>query len=233
MLIGSRWQVWRTSSHPSRCACGASQAIHNFVAAMLNLLWPLALARLLGRRGRLMRVVLALWVVGAWVVLLFTSSRAGWLGAIAAMVTLVWLWVAERGGSTWIGGFWRAIRSRPIATLTLTLFVSLVLAAAMGVAWRQLDHYTHLPILESRQRWWVPAWDAFLQRPWLGTGPYTYAASFWSHESVPPAGIFVHALQCLLASADRNRHCRRHCACCTLLPDDMACDQKLAQRCGF
>jgi hypothetical protein len=103
-------RIWTLPGHP------------NYVAGALNLLWPLALARLVGRRGWLMRLVLGLWVAGAWLVLFFTSSRGGWLGAVAALVVLALLWIADRGGLDWLRAGWRWLRRR---RLMLGLGVSL------------------------------------------------------------------------------------------------------------
>jgi putative inorganic carbon (HCO3(-)) transporter len=174
-------RVWTLPGHP------------NFVAGTLNLLWPLALARLVGRRSRLMRVVLGAWVMGAWFTLFFTSSRGGWLGAVAALIALAVLWITDWGGLAWLRrlGGWLRSRSPFLALLALTVAVVMV---GMGIAgWKQLSHPSHGPIMSSRQGYWPIAWQAFLRRPWLGIGPFTFAGEFNRAHSVPPTVIFTHA----------------------------------------
>ncbi|MBI3762703.1 MAG: hypothetical protein HY260_12710 [Chloroflexi bacterium] len=66
----------------------------NLTAAFLNVLMPLAIARVLASRSWLLGILLGTLIVGALVVEYFTSSRAGVLGAATALGVL---------GAAWIG----------------------------------------------------------------------------------------------------------------------------------
>ena len=174
-------RVWTLPGHP------------NYVAGTLNLLWPLALARLLGQRKRLAWILLGAYVLGAWFILFFTSSRGGWLGAAAALGVLGLLWVLDRGGVAWLRKGWSWIRPRRWLLVSGGT-VLLVLLAALGMlAWKQVNHPSHGSILQSRQEFWPPAWEAFLRKPTLGIGPFTFAGEFNRANSVPPKGLFTHA----------------------------------------
>jgi tetratricopeptide (TPR) repeat protein/O-antigen ligase len=173
-------RIWSLPGHP------------NFVAATLNLMWPLALSRLLGRRGWLMRAVLIVWVLGAWFVLMFTSSRGGWLGAAAALSVLLVLWVLDRGGRKWFGKLRQLARDRLPLTLVVTAFMATVVVGLFVVAVAQLGHPSHIPALMSREAFWTPAWAAFRRSPWLGVGPLTYFGEYNNSRSIPPESIFTH-----------------------------------------
>ncbi len=176
-------RIWSLPGHP------------NFLAAMLNLLWPLALAQLIKDRGWIERLILILWTLAAWVVIFFTSSRGGWLGTAAAFVTLTALWVLEKGGVAWISRTWRSLRSRPLVLFGLAMGIVGLSVAALLVLWPQLSHPSHRPALESRQEFWGPAWDAFKSSPVVGVGPFTYEMEFnrAAMNSVPGKSIFTHA----------------------------------------
>lgn len=163
----------------------------NFVAAFLNLLLPLALARMVESRARLPRLLLGAWVILALVLIYFTSSRGGWLGTAAALGTLVMLLaLAHRQRTVRI---LRALvwpRWRPVA------LVVLIVAAIVAGAWliaRQSQHPTHGALADSRSGIWLPAVQAFVQHPLVGTGPFTYASTFVQANSVPPNMLLAHA----------------------------------------
>jgi len=162
---------------------GRSVGDPNWLAALLNLLWPLALVHLWGKRSLLVRSLPAVWLVLAVILLYFTSSRGGWLGTIAAAGTVfllsrdlrqyvrkVWSWLTARRWRVMIGA-------------TLALAASVV-GATLVV--RQLAHPSHGSGLEARLYFWRPAWAAFRSSPLLGTGPFTYGETFLLARSIPP-----------------------------------------------
>ena len=72
----------------------------NFVAAYFNLLLPLGLARYILTKNRISRIVLAGWVFLVLILIFFTSSRGGWLGTLAALMTFFGLyWLAGKASS--------------------------------------------------------------------------------------------------------------------------------------
>jgi putative inorganic carbon (HCO3(-)) transporter len=174
-------RLWTLPGHP------------NFVAGTLNLLWPLALARAMGQRSRLTWAVLGAWVGGAWLVIFFTSSRGGWLGAAGSLAVLVTLWVVDRGGLAWLQSGWSWVRRRRAILWFGAVMLAAGLTAVSMVAWKQLNHPSHGSLLQARQEFWPPAWDAFLREPLLGIGPFTFAGEFNRANSVPPTSVFTHA----------------------------------------
>lgn len=174
-------RVWTLPGHP------------NFVAGALNLLWPLALARLLGSKSRLTWGVLGIWVAVAWFILFFTSSRGGWLAAAAAFAILLALWVLDRGGLAWLKSGWGWLQHRPVLLWGGSLLLAVVITGVGMVAWKQLSHPSHGSLLTSRSEFWPPAWAAFLREPAVGIGPFTFLGEFNRTNSVPPIGIYTHA----------------------------------------
>jgi len=159
----------------------------NWVAAFLNLLWPLTLLRLFGTRARLPRVLLIAWLLAALVLLYFTSSRGGWLGTATAggvAVLLAGGWPDRlRRLKEWLmARRWRAVGLGGIA---------LGAGLALGILLiRQLHHPSHGGLLESRRGFWQAAWIAFSSKPLWGTGPFTYGETFLRTHSVPPESVY-------------------------------------------
>jgi hypothetical protein len=54
-------------------------------------------------------------------------------------------------------------------------------------------HPSHGPVSMARADYWPPAWEAFLHSPLVGTGPFTYANAFISHNATPPWILFIHS----------------------------------------
>ncbi len=163
----------------------------NFVAAFLNLLLPLVITRALETKAKFPRVLLALWALGALVLIFFTSSRGGWIGTAALVVALIFLLgVAQREQMRKIlrALIWPRWRLAAVSAMALAL-----IAAAGWLVVRQSQHPTHGPLLESRSGIWPPAWQAFLRSPLVGTGPFTYASTYLQANSVPPAMLLAHA----------------------------------------
>ena len=168
----------------------------NFVAAFLNLLLPLVIARALETKARLARLLLALWAIVALVLIFFTSSRGGWIGTAALMAALILLLgVARREQALKLlrALVWPRWRLALVIVLTLSL-----IAAGSGLIVRQSQHPTHGDLLGSRTGIWPPAWQAFLHSPWIGTGPFTFASAYLQANSVPPAMLLAHAHNYLL-----------------------------------
>jgi tetratricopeptide (TPR) repeat protein len=165
----------------------------NFAAGFLNLLVPLALTRLIWTRDRIPKLLLALWLVAALVIVFFSSSRGGWLGTATALATTFSLFalISSPKGSLnrlrqWIGSRWWLV-------VPLGCGLALVIAGAAWLGLRQLQHPSHGPILTARSNFWLTAWRAFQSSPLWGTGPFTYGTQFMKYNSVPPWSPFAHA----------------------------------------
>jgi len=164
----------------------------NMVAAFVNLLWPIGLVKLLSTKVTAKRAVLGIWTLLAWVALLLTSSRGGWVGATLALpvTTALWWLVNRTNTRAGLRAAESSHRARPKRWLpaVLALVVGVILAATYV-----LDRTSHTAGLESRRRFWVAAWRAFNSHPVLGLGPDTYVSAYLRHMSVPPGGLFVRA----------------------------------------
>ena len=70
------------------------------LAALINLVLPFAILRLVGARGTVQRVGWAAWLLMAEVVLFLTSSRAGWAATVVVLGIVVG-WLLLRRGLPW------------------------------------------------------------------------------------------------------------------------------------
>ena len=165
----------------------------NFAAGFLNLLIPLALTRLIWTRDRTPKLLLVLWLVGALVIVFFSSSRGGWLGTATALATtfsLLALIFSPKGSLNrlrrWISSKWWLI-------VPLSCGLALMVVGMTWLGFRQLQHPSHGPLLTARQGFWLTAWRAFQSSPLWGVGPFTYGTQFMKYNSVPPGSPFAHA----------------------------------------
>ncbi|NMC80602.1 MAG: O-antigen ligase family protein, partial [Chloroflexi bacterium] len=158
---------------------------------ILNLMLMMAAARLLATRQMASRVFLSLWILSALGLLYLTSSRGGWLGTAAGLACLGML-AFRNFRSRWFS-LWEWLRHRR-ALLSLLAVIALAGAAAVAyLLYRQAMQPTHGSLFGSRAEFWGPAWNAFLQSPLLGKGPYTFISLYLQANSVPPKLLFVYA----------------------------------------
>ncbi len=163
----------------------------NFAAGFLNLLIPPALTRFIWTRGRLPRLLLALWLVAALTIVFFSSSRGGWLGTATALA--IALLLAIPSPKDGLNRLKRWIVSRWWLVIPLGCGLALMVAGMAWLGFRQLQHPSHGPLLTSRRNFWLTAWYAFRSSPLWGTGPFTYGTQFMKYNSVPPWLPFAHA----------------------------------------
>lgn len=167
----------------------------NILAGFTNLVWPIALARLLTTRGKLARVLLAALIVLAGVVQFFCYSRGATLASAAGLAVFVVAWVAmdsERLRRQALKG-WRWLVANPIWLVGLCL-AGASLGAALG--WRLLvsrNSATQAPALEARSEFWGVAWQSFVDHPWLGVGPGAFPQAMSVIASAPPTHLFMNA----------------------------------------
>jgi tetratricopeptide (TPR) repeat protein len=159
----------------------------NWVAAFLNLLWPLALLRLSNTRARLPRLALAAWLLAAAVLMYFTSSRGGWIGTFIAIGAIILLAKNMRPRLLHLAAWPTTQRWRAIAFGAIGLGTSLLVLILLV---RQLSHPTHGSFLDARRDLWEAALLAFKSSPLWGTGPFMYGETFLSTHSVPPDELF-------------------------------------------
>lgn len=163
----------------------------NLLAATLNVMMPLVVARLLAARERLPRFLLSLWLIGALVVEAFTSSRGGFLGLSASLLalTILWVLVVSRKAQAQVQKWWR--QRWPALGLSILVLVAFIVLASRLL---NLEGSAMQPgALESRQGLWQIANAAFSQSPLIGKGPGTYPTEYTRATSIPPAWPFLHA----------------------------------------
>ncbi|MFO7904256.1 MAG: O-antigen ligase family protein, partial [Pirellulaceae bacterium] len=152
------------------------------MAAFVNLLWPLALVRLVETRDRAPRLLLTGWLLTAGVILYFTSSRGGWLGALSGLLVISLL-------SPELAHARDRLMAKPWRVILAAFAAVFIVAALVN---RQGGRLTYAGIVESRLHFWTAAWDAFTSSPVVGTGPLTYGESYLATHSVPPDRLYSH-----------------------------------------
>jgi tetratricopeptide (TPR) repeat protein/O-antigen ligase len=166
----------------------------NLTTAALNLLLPLVIVRFIRTPNRLLRIGLIILVIGMLTVEFFTSSRSGWVGLAALLMTLFGLGFLERTAYQYIQPWrmrWKSLSStfRRIIYLAIILF-----GAGLGyLLWQETLHASHPEFFSSRQYIWGPAWDNFLAQPVLGSGVGLYTWYYPKYASIPPEWLAPHA----------------------------------------
>ncbi|MEX2161081.1 MAG: O-antigen ligase family protein [Anaerolineales bacterium] len=166
----------------------------NLLAAFVNLLIPLALARALVA-GKAARGLLLGFIAVALAVVYFTDSRGGLLGLGTGLAALAVLWVlvVSEPAKRKVRKAWVVLRSK--RWLLAALAGGLLLVVGF-VAWRTISFQgdtTHAPALEARDIYWQAAGNAFLKDPMTGAGPGMYPVYLMQIWSTPPARPYLHA----------------------------------------
>lgn len=162
-------------------------AAPNPTAAFLNFIWTLWLAELIEAKRGWARAVLIIALILTGIVLLYTSSRGGWIGA--GVGGLILLFVYRRVLWQQAQALWSHRLMRVIAGVS-AMAILLIAAALMT---RQVQHPTHASFFDARSEFWPVAWESFLRSPLTGTGLFTYGSSYLPTLSVPPRGMFNQA----------------------------------------
>jgi tetratricopeptide (TPR) repeat protein/O-antigen ligase len=165
----------------------------NMVAVFVNLLLPLALVGLLTSRSTFVRVAIGCYLACAGTVVVFTLSRAGWLGSIASLGLTVLLWLKASGWQPHLPRWRWSVGRVALLLVVFTMLGTIVVVVVWVVQYR-----AHAPILQSRQPYWLAAWHAFADSPLVGSGPDTYATSYMKDNSVPPEDLYVRAHSAIL-----------------------------------
>ncbi len=188
--------LWRPGDElfpvPYRKPLGAMAPNH--AAMMLNVGLPLAVAALWQARTQHWRWLWGLWLLAATVVLFFTSSRGGWLGAVAAVgVVLIPLLLSALRARRWRRlGVALALASGYTALFAVLLFTNLLDLAAQRAAREQLvvpanasseQVVRNLTTATGRTVFWNYALQFFGERPVLGIGPGGFTTLYARNET--------------------------------------------------
>jgi tetratricopeptide (TPR) repeat protein len=186
-LIGG----WEDPWPPATVRLQSALKSANYLAAQLNLLFPYGAVAWVEAKDRLARTALTLWLAGLVIVHLGTSSRGGWLAAVAGAGVLVGL--LEVRQPEWLVELWSCLRRSRVA-LVVFLVVLIAAALALGALFLVLgQHPTHGPLFHSRQAIWRPVWATFSRLPVWGSGPATYGTQAMKVRSIPPFPLYPHA----------------------------------------
>ncbi|MBI4927816.1 MAG: O-antigen ligase family protein, partial [Anaerolineae bacterium] len=189
----ARWFAiggWADPIPPTTIRINGGIGHPNVLALYLNLLWPLALARLIKTRAWGLRIVLGIYISACFILLFFTSSRGGWMGTAAAISMFFLLTALDHRAL--VQHAWAGLRRRRWL-LAGGVAVILLLAAVGGfLLYRQTQHPTHA---QGDPRWyiWKVAVGMFLEDPLTGGGPGMYAFEFLKHFSIPPGSYLGHS----------------------------------------
>jgi tetratricopeptide (TPR) repeat protein len=166
----------------------------NMTADLLNLLWPLALARLATTQGRSAKALLGIWIVTTLPTQLLTRSQGGVAGlGVATLSTLLLLLLAAR--SAWLTGWWDWAKARRWPLWLLGLLAVILVTGFLGALIVAGD------LLGARGVFWTAAWWTFWRSPLWGSGPFTFGTQLMLYESTPPYPIYPHAHNYLLNTA--------------------------------
>ncbi len=163
----------------------------NLVAVLVNLSLMLLIPRIVASRSWLQRALLGVWTLLLIILLYFTSSRGGWIGAAAGFAGLA-LALLYHNPAPWFARLRALVKKRWPIALAAVGVVGLI-AVAAWVFIRQEALPTHAPFLQSRADFWIPAWNLFIGHPLTGNGPHTFVTAFLQRVSVPPNTIFNYA----------------------------------------
>jgi len=191
MEVGGWYAAW-LSANPGQWLPDIAFRLNlpNFMGVFLNLTLMLAIPRLAVTRSTFGKILLALWILSALGLVYLSSSRGGWLGLAAGLAFLAW--IEARRFFPRIKQFIKALR--PVVLMVLVLVLLIMAAGAGYLLYRQTLQPTHTSnFLESRNYLWIPAWNAFINHPLVGQGPFTFVSSYLVTNSVPPSQLFVYA----------------------------------------
>lgn len=168
----------------------------NYAAAYLNLLLPLGLANLLKTSHWGKKIFSVVWGGVVLLLILFTSSRGGWLGTFAALGVFCFLFMIQY----WVElrNFFRQLRNPWFWWILIIMGLIVLMGMVFLLLKWQSQHPSHPTtswrnITGSRDFIWVVAWQSFLRNPLFGAGPKTFGTEYIDYHSVPPGDLHVHA----------------------------------------
>ncbi len=167
----------------------------NFLAAYLNLLIPLALAAFFLAKQILSKAFLSAWLLLAFVLVFFTSSRGGWLGTFVALTVFALGYLASNLEriKVFVSSM---LKKRWLMGLGVFIGLGIVGGLVILLKW-QSSHPTHPTdwnnIFGSRDYIWIVARDMFSRNILAGNGLFTYGTEYLKVESIPPNMLLAHA----------------------------------------
>ncbi len=159
----------------------------NALASLLVVLLPLCAGRLWAARKPLGRTLYGVYGLAMLVLLLFSFSRGGWVGAAVGLAVWAALSLPLR---RWWAALRRHLRVILVVAAALVLAVGLYVGVeSLGIGGRGLDLRTF--IYETALR-------LFAEKPLTGTGLFTFGAGLSRLNSIPPGEPHSHAHNVIL-----------------------------------
>lgn len=187
------WQA-ATSPNPLAARPVSTLGNPNALAAYLVVLVGLAGGRLLSLRAWPGRALGLFSLLTNGLLLLWTASRGGWLGGVAALMTVGALWLHDRDLLrpahllVWLRAQRAGVRGLLIAG-TLSMLAGLAVMAALVL--RSLNEPGRQA--ELRTFLWDSALTMFAEKPLTGHGLFTYGKGLIRLNSMPPTTPHTHA----------------------------------------
>ena len=170
----------------------------NVTAGFINLVFPIALVRLIKSNTRPRRIAWAIVLLLFLFLEYFTSSRGGWLGALMGIMTtlgLIYLPTIRVGVNKFKTNIINRFTLRNLATGLIVLILGIMLVYVFVI---QTQITSHAPIASARSGIWGPAWEIFTSSPLWGHGPGSFSVLFALKTEIPPGLATSHAHNILL-----------------------------------
>lgn len=172
----------------------------NVLAMALNLLLPFSLAIALQPARRFERGAAIAGALLMLAALFFTLSRGAWLGTIAALMTFGVLYAARGVETVSFGRLRQRLSRRLAAALAAGSLLLLLLAAVAATRWESRPESLFRASLGPRADALEVGIEIVRDRPFLGSGPYTYPLLYsiysgaYPVENIHPHNGYVNVL---------------------------------------
>ncbi|MHB8134265.1 MAG: O-antigen ligase family protein [Anaerolineaceae bacterium] len=198
LLDAVNWYMQWINIHPGNLLPSITYrpAIANVIAPFNYLSAILGINYVYTSKRRINNCFFCFLVLSSLLMLFITSSRGGWLAALAGLTVLFFLIIHKE--KKYFADKWNRLKKNR-ALLTGLFFVSGLLILGLGIIlYKQAIHPTHGSIFNSRKIFWKIALKTFLENPLFGQGPFTYGSAFIAGTSTPPDKVWVHAHNSLI-----------------------------------
>ncbi|MBI1279346.1 MAG: hypothetical protein GC179_14555 [Anaerolineaceae bacterium] len=166
----------------------------NFLSDFLIVLTPLTLSRMVGARGRVPRILLAIYSIIQFVLLFLTDSRGAWIGIAAGLVVWGGMVAARNGRVTrsTITGWWQKQSGVIKGGLVAVVLVGIVAAAGVSVIFiRSFSNPGRSAGL--RTEIYTAAIELFKEKPLTGQGLFTFGRGLVRLPGINPDKPHSHA----------------------------------------
>ncbi|HLY26492.1 MAG TPA: O-antigen ligase family protein [Aggregatilineales bacterium] len=171
----------------------------DILAGFLVIVLTLALTFAFRSRQNWLKVLLGLYAILAALLLVITDSRGGWVGALAALVTLLVLLLNDREmlNRRNLKQWWTA-QSPARKALALALSSIAIMGAILAIIYIASLSNSPGRTLDLRTYLYNAAFNLFKEKPILGSGLFTFGRGLMRWSSVPPEAAQAHAHDVIL-----------------------------------